>query len=106
MTPSLGWFDPALSEKKHALFACLSSIGSLYLISSPSQTFMMSITARQASSWSPATMTPFPAASPLAFTTSAGKSALETPETMKLVTSFIKTQEGQRLHVHWTDVRM
>lgn len=41
---------------------------------------MMSITARQASSRSPATMTPFPAASPLAFTTSAGKSALETPD--------------------------
>lgn len=43
-----------------------------------SQTFMMSITARQASSRSAATMTPFPAASPLAFTTRAGKSALST----------------------------
>lgn len=39
---------------------------------------MMSITARQASSGSAATMTPFPAASPLAFTTRAGKSALLT----------------------------
>lgn len=38
---------------------------------------MMSCTARQASSLSRATMTPFPAASPLAFTTSAGKSALD-----------------------------
>lgn len=38
----------------------------------------MSITAWQASSWSAATMTPLPAASPLAFTTSAGKSALWT----------------------------
>lgn len=38
----------------------------------------MSITAWQASSWSAATMTPLPAASPLAFTTRAGKSALLT----------------------------
>lgn len=37
----------------------------------------MSITAWQASSWSRATITPFPAARPLAFTTRAGKSALE-----------------------------
>lgn len=36
----------------------------------------MSMTAWHASSWFAATMTPFPAARPLAFTTSAGKSAL------------------------------
>ena len=54
----------------------LSLWGNLVVSDSQTSTFMMSRTAWQASSWSLATMTPFPAAKPLALTTNAGKMAL------------------------------
>lgn len=54
----------------------------------------MSMTAWHASSWSAATMTPFPAASPLAFTTSAGKSALRTQHTHNTI--FPKSQRENK----------